>query len=93
MKTIDSYKNLDKFKLNEICVCLNFVEVLSKNISENMLNNFIKVFNEVKRDRLDFILDFISIYKSQLFLRYILNENLHNSKVINMIIMFISNLN
>ena len=88
MYTIDAYKNLDNIKLREICECVNFVDVLSNNVKDEMLNDYIKVFTEVKRNNLAFILDFISIYITQFFLKYILTENLRNSTVKNLKIKF-----
>ena len=72
-KEVEIYKNLDGLVLNEIYDCTN----LEAYLSNAKISDSIKVFNEIKRENLNFILEFITNYENhQFYISYFLKENL-----------------
>jgi len=66
-------------KLNDICKCLELKEIETIRIDgiEEMLNDKILEFQDIKRNNLGFIKDFIRLaYKENVILLFLLNKNL-----------------
>ncbi len=80
-KSIESYKNLEFMRINQLCDCLSLENY--KNADKNNLNFYIKDFKEIKRDHLEFIKNFMQTTNESVYVFYFLDEEIKGQKQIN----------
>ena len=73
-ESLSKYKTLDNVEISQFCECHTFEKIVS---SEQMnLNDQITDFNEIDRNQLEFIMEFIQSINGSLYLKYYLNQEL-----------------